>query len=588
MVIPGSNLGATNQAVNEGDEKIAATDGSPAVNIPTPEPQNVPIESKKPFKFKVTVFMLCLISVVVAMDSVIVASTLPAITVALKGTSLKAFWVGTSYLLAQTVSFVSPCSFKRPFGKLADSNLQVTVPIYGTISNIFGRKWVMIFATGLFLFGSILCGCAQNMNWLIAARVVQGLGGGGCLTLTTVIISDITTLRERPKFLAMGAFAWALGTNIGVPIGGAIGEYSSWRWVFWINIPVCVFGTAGLIYALHLHQEISSLSSKLARIDFLGMAVFIAATTLMLYGLTTGGTSDPWDSAKVLAPLIIGFVGLGVFVIIEWKFSKEPMVPVRIFSDRSGNTGFFGAFIHGLVLWAFAYYLIIFFLGARRDALFKSSAETLPGSAPVALSAVVCGIWVSKTLRFQKMTWLAWVLIVTGTGLNVLMKPDSNAGILFGLRVIPAIGAGFLFQLPVFAVQSTAKDDDLGIATATTTFFRSVGQAFGVAIGGTVFQNQFDKFLNEALANGTVPKQSIVTGAQAAGAYGAIGAFPEPVITAYRYIYADALRTVWYVITGIAGAGLLVSFLVRNESMDRGNNAKQAFKVEKESSSELV
>lgn len=186
------------------------------------------------------------------------------------------------------------------------------------------------------------------------------------------------------------------------------------------------------------------------------------------------------------------------------------------------------------------------------------------------------------------MTWLAWGLIVTGTGLNALMKPYSNAGILFGLRVVPAIGGGFLFQLPVFAVQSTAKDDDLGIATATTTFFRSVGQAFGVAIGGTVFQNQFDKFLNEALANGTIPRQFTVTGAQAAGAYGAIGAFPEPVITAYRYIYADALRTVWYVTTGIAGAGLLVSLFVRNESMDRGNNAKQAFKVEKEPSSDLV
>ncbi|TVY19679.1 Efflux pump FUS6 [Lachnellula arida] len=521
MVIPESNLSATNQAIDYGGEKNANTDGSPAVNIPGLEPQNVSTESKKPFKFKATVFMLCLISVVVAMDSVIVASTLPAITVALKGTSLKAFWVGTSYLLAQTL------------------NKDVIARIAADTPNS-GRKWVMIFATGLFLFGSILCGCAQNMNWLIAARVVQGFGGGGCLTLTTVIISDITTLRERPKFLAMGAFVWALGTNIGVPIGGAIGEYSSWRWVFWINIPICVIGIAGLIYALHLHQEISSLRSKLARIDFLGMAVFIAATTLMLYGLTTGGTSDPWDSAKVLAPLIIGFFGLGVFFIIEWKISKEPMVPVRIFSNRSGNTGFFGAFIHGLVLWAFAYYLIIF-----------------------------------------KMTWLAWVLIVTGTGLNALMKPDSNAAVLFGLRVVPAIGAGFLFQLPVFAVQSTAKDDDLGIATATTTFFRSVGGAFGVAIGGTVFQNQFDKFLNEALANGTIPRQFTVTGAQAAGAYGAIGAFPEPVITAYRYIYADALRTIWYVTTGIAGAGLLVSLFVRNESMDRGNNAKQAFKVEK-------
>jgi len=150
--------------------------------------------------------------------------------------------------------------------------------------------------------------------------------------------------------------------NIGnqVPIGGAIGEFSSWRIVFWINIPICVIGTAGLIYSLHLHQEISSLRSKLARIDYLGMAIFVASTTLMLYGLTTGGTTHPWKSATVLAPLIIGFAGLGVFIIVEWKVAKAPMVPVRIFSNRTANAGYFGAFVHGLVLWSFTYYLIIF------------------------------------------------------------------------------------------------------------------------------------------------------------------------------------------------------------------------------------
>lgn len=130
--------------------------------------------------------------------------------------------------------------------------------------------------------------------------------------------------------------------------------------MFWINIPICVISIAGLIYAVHLHQEISSLRSKLARIDYLGMAVFISATTLMLYGLTTGGTSDPWSSVKILAPLVIGFVGIGAFLVVEGKLSKNPMVPIRIFSNRSGNTGFFGAFIHGLVLWSFAYYLVIF------------------------------------------------------------------------------------------------------------------------------------------------------------------------------------------------------------------------------------
>jgi uncharacterized protein YggT (Ycf19 family) len=123
---------------------------------------------------------------------------------------------------------------------------------------------------------------------------------------------------------------------------------------------MCVISTAGLIYSLHLHQEISSLRSKLARVDYLGMSTFVASTTLMLYGLTTGGTTHSWKSASVLAPLMTGVTGLGVFILVEWKVAKAPMVPIRIFSNRTANAGFFGAFIHGLVLWTFTYYFIIF------------------------------------------------------------------------------------------------------------------------------------------------------------------------------------------------------------------------------------
>lgn len=172
------------------------------------------------------------------------------------------------------------------------------------------------------------------------------------------------------------------------------------------------------------------------------------------------------------------------------------------------------------------------------------------------------------------------MLLTAGTGLNALMKPTSNAGVLYALRIIPAIGGGFLFQLPLFAVQSTTTDDDLGIATATLTFFRSVGQAFGVAIGGTVFQNQFDGFVRKAVAAGGIPPEYVVTGDEAAGTYGIIGTFPTKVQVAYQFVYADALRVVWYVMTGIAAAGLLASLWVRNESLDRGNNGRHKFKVE--------
>jgi hypothetical protein len=186
------------------------------------------------------------------------------------------------------------------------------------------------------------------------------------------------------------------------------------------------------------------------------------------------------------------------------------------------------------------------------------------------------------------MTWLAWILFTVGNGLNILMKPRSGPGIIFGLRVVPAIGAGFLFQVPLFAVQATTLDDNLGIATSTLTFFRSMGQAFGVAIGGTVFQNQFDRYLSQGILAGKIPSEFVVTGAQAAGAYELIASFPGDVADTYRFIYADALRVVWYVTTGLAGAGLVASLLVRNESMDRGNDAKQAFRDQKKETAVAV
>lgn len=289
----------------------------------------------------------------------------------------------------------------------------------------------------------------------------------------------------------------------------------------------------------------------------------------------------PWDSARTLAPLVIGIAGLGAFVVVEWKIAREPMIPLRIFHDRTANQAYVGAFIHGLVLWAFAYYLIIFFLGARQHALFVASAETLPGSAPVALSAVLCSVAVSITLRFQKLTWMAWIVLCGGTALNILMKPDSNAGILFGTRVIPAIGGGFLFQLPLFAVQASTSDDDQGIATATITLMRSFGQTFGVAIGGTVFQNEFDSFANKAIRDGTIPAAMRIAGAQAAGSYDAIKLMPEGVQVAYQSVYSDSLEVLWYVMTGIAGIGLLASLCSRNGTIARDSKAKQSFNDDK-------
>jgi hypothetical protein len=308
------------------------------------------------------------------------------------------------------------------------------------------------------------------------------------------------------------------------------------------------------------------------------MVTFSAASCAFLVGITTGGTLHPWSSSSVLVPLVAGSALYIVFIIIEWKLPKEPMVPLRVFNDRSAATaGFFTAFTHGLVLWCYTYYMIVFFLGGRQHGRFRSALETLPGTAYTAPSAVLAGIIAKRILRFRPQIWFGWAFVVLGMGLSTLMHPDSNGGILYGLRIFSSIGGGFLFPLPVFAAQVNQRNNDVGIATSLVAFFRSLGQAFGVSIGGVIFQNQWNAEVAKRVTSGEIPREMVIDSNTAEVAYGIIRKFPESIQVAYQWIYADSLKMVWIVMTVISGVSFLAVLLSRNESLDKGHSSSQQF-----------
>ncbi|OAX84774.1 hypothetical protein ACJ72_00854 [Emergomyces africanus] len=547
---------------------MAAANSLMAADTPTEKSEEDPTVSstkktKKSLAFYMSVFWLCLISVITSLDSVIIIAIIPSIAKDLTGTTVQLFWCGTGFLLAQTV----------------------TIPLYGSFSDIFGRKWALNLALAIFTFGSILCATAKHLQWLVAARAVKGLGAGGNLSLVSVIISDITSLQERGSYMSLIALAWAVGTIAGVPIGGAIGERTTWRWAFWINVPLCAVSVIGLAVSLRFKSTKTTLRAKIARVDFLGIFVFLGSTTSFLLGLTTGGTLYPWGSARVLVPLIVGVAGWALFIYIELKYAREPMIPLRVFRDRTAAAGGYSSvFFHGLILWSLSYYIIIFFLGVTQHGLLRSAVETLPGSALVAPFSIVAGIIMTKTLRVQKIIWAGWIIMTIGTGLNALLKPHANGGILYGVRTIMPIGAGLLFPTTVVAVQSVQKGEDVGIATSVQVFARSLGQAFGVALGAVIFQNEFDKRVRQAVAAGglmgTDPEMWI-PGSQADAAFELIKTFPERVQEVYRYLYADSLRTIWYVLTGISGVALVISLAMRNESLNKEAKGRHQFDHEK-------
>ncbi|KAL1856623.1 hypothetical protein Plec18170_003593 [Paecilomyces lecythidis] len=516
----------------------------------------------KSLKFKLTVFFLCLVTLVASMDAVIVAACLAAIAKDLQSTSVESFWMGTSFLLAQTI----------------------TIPIYGTTSEIFGRKWPVLIATSIFTFGSILCGTAKNVAWLIGGRVVQGIGAGGMIQLVQVILSDISTMSERGLYMAIAAVAWSLGTNIGIPIGGAIGSRTTWRWIFYINIPIGVLCVVGLMYSLHLQQDTSSFMSKLGMLDWIGISVFTAASTLFLYGLTSGGVSHPWGSAAILAPLIIGLVLFALFIFTQWRVSSKPMMPLRIFNDRSAITGYATSFLQGLVFWCVTYYLIIFFLGALQHGVLHSSLETMTSVAYSAPSGLVGSIIIKRTQRFKYIIVVGWVLLAAGMGTNVTMHPDSSKAILYAPRVLASIGGGLLFPTPLFAVQARQDGNDVGIATSVQVFMRSLGTAFGVGLGGVIFQNQWTKEVNSSIAAGRIPEQFVVKSNLAEIAYQLIKQFPAAVQREYEWVYARSLATMWYVMMGLSLAGFAVSLISRNDVVKGGLSGTQNFVDEKQAS----
>ncbi|PYH90959.1 MFS general substrate transporter [Aspergillus ellipticus CBS 707.79] len=541
--------GVTSSAYRTPDsEKDAAT---------LPSVSSEEIAPRKSFQFKLTVVFLSLVTLVASMDAVIVGSSLCAIAENLHTTSIEAFWVGTAFLLAQTI----------------------TIPFYGAISEIFGRKPPILAALSIFTLGSILCATAQNSAWLVGARSVQGVGAGGMLQLVQLIISDITTMSERGMYMAFMSLAWALGTNIGIPMGGAIISLTTWRWIFWINIPVCVFCIIGLLYSLHLHQAIDvSFITKLETLDWMGLGIFTCGTTLFLVGLTSGGISHPWNSAAIVVPLVLGFCLLVLFILTEWRLSHRPMMPLRIFRNRSAIVGYTTSFLHGLVFWALVYYIIIFYLGALQHGVLHAACETMTSIAYAAPAGFVSSMLIKRTQRFKYIIVIGWGLLAAGMGTNVTMHPDSSPATLYAPRILVAIGGGLLFPMPLFAVQARQKDHNIGIATSVQVFLRSFGCAVGVALGGVIFQNQWTHEIHRAVNMGKIPQDLIIHSNVAEMAFPMIKVFPPAVQEEYRWVYARSLETVWWVMMSLSVAGFAISFLARNDIVRGGLSGSQNFR----------
>src|SRR3954469_10407009 len=392
----------------------------------------------------------------VAIDATIVATAVPSIVHDIGGvTSFP--WLFSAYLLAQAVS----------------------VPVYAKLSDTIGRKPIMLIGIGLFLVGSILCGVAWSMPALIAFRVVQGLGAGAVQPMGITIAGDIYTLAERAKVQGYLASVWAVSSVVGPTLGGVFSEYVSWRWIFFVNIPLCLVAAATI--GLRFTERVDR---RRPRIDYAGAGVLTVALTLLILGLLEGGQAWAWGSAQSIAVLGVGVVLLAVFVVIERR-AADPVVPLRLLRNRLLVATNLVAACVGAVLIGLTSYVPTYV----QDVL-----GTGPLVAGFALAALTLGWPISASqsgrvylrIGIRSTALIGTSVVVLGSVLLLLLDESSSVLQVGATSFLLGLGMGFAAAPTLIAAQSAVQWQQRGVGTGTNMFFRSAGSAVGVAVFGAI------------------------------------------------------------------------------------------------------
>ncbi|KAJ5142161.1 hypothetical protein N7526_003156 [Penicillium atrosanguineum] len=470
------------------------------------------------------------LSLMAALDGTSISVALPTMSHELGGTTIEAFWTGTSFTL---------CS-------------AVFQPVFSSLSDLFGRKPLVLVAIAWFTIGAIVAGVANNF---------------------THMLIDIVPLSERAKYFGMLSAIWSLGTVVGPVIGGCFAEKVTWRWIFYINFPFIGIGAILVAWSSSLRIRKASFTAQVRKIDFIGIALFVPSSASFLIPLTWGGVLYPWDSWHTLVPLIIGSVGLGVFAIYEWRFAQQPMIPPAIFRNRTALISFAGYAVVGLLVWCCLYFLPLYYEAVKGFKPIMSGIALFPETFTVAPSGVIVGLIISRTGQYYWAVCIGWFLSTIGTGLLCLLDVNTGTITWIFLNLVPGVGIGMILPSVALAVQASATAENLAIAVATSTSFRGFGQSIGVAIGGVIFQNRMKSNL---LQYSTLRPLADKYSGNAAGAVNMIREMHDDLVKGdLKQAYADSLKIVWAFCCGISGLMFFISLFTKSYDLNRTLVTKQ-------------
>nr|WSW68530.1 MFS transporter [Streptomyces sp. NBC_00995] len=489
---------------------------------------------------RVVVLALMIAMLLAMLDNLIIGTAMPTIVGSLGGLEHMS-WVVTAYTLATAAS----------------------TPIWGKLGDMYGRKGIFLTSIVIFLIGSVLSGMAQDMGQLIGFRAVQGLGAGGLMVGVMAIIGDLVPPRERGKYQGMMAGVMAIAMIGGPLVGGTITDHLGWRWSFYINLPLGAVALAMIITVLHLPKR----ERTKAKVDYLGAGLLTVGITAIVLVTTWGGTEYDWNSAVIMELIAIGVASLAGFLFVETK-AAEPIIPLHIFRNANFTLMSVVGFMAGFVMFGAVLYLPLFQQSVQGASATNSGLLLLPMLLAMMIVSLIAGRVTTSSGRYKIFPIMGSILMVTGLFLLSTMDTDTTRFTSGIYMAVLGAGMGFLMQITMLVAQNSVELKDMGVASSSTTLFRTLGSSFGVAIMGALFTGRVSE---EMAARGGAGATMHAAQLDAAS----LAKLPGPVREAYEYAVASGTHIAFLVGASVGLVALVAALFVKEVPL-RGAGPEKA------------